>query len=399
MLAILNLHYSTSPTPVSVDPALLHFNMFVRSTFAITGLAALSSAFLVPSTIVPADLNSALALSLTGSDGGHVQLDCPGCPVALKRTQNVGLTATLWGAGPAFRSTLDLDIKVKHMQESDVIMVNNVQLFPITQPFTNGPLIAQQNQIDDQGKDLAGEDVALGYNAAIKLVKAADEKEPLSLYKMRFSIVEVGDMFIEGLDVIELDVIATSAGGLMITDTKKVPTTPLPMSSVTDGQCRTMICKLKEAVATHANRLQEMRPKHRGGCHGKSGMRHSLKGHPAHANEEHFKGRHHHRHHRFSRFLHNLKNVALQVLIPISIGIATGMTASLLGMAIGHLVVAMWRFFIRGNARGECSYANAHREPVEVGSIDEKKHFILVEEDEIPLPPYRDDDDEKSESV
>lgn len=328
--------------------------MLFQSSIAVTGFAALSSAFLVPPTIASAnsDVVTSLPFDLASeADGRIIKLECPGCPVPFGRT-NDGMTMMMHG----LESELQLDFEVNHLKAADVLTLNGVQLFPINAEFNAEPLRASQiittpNLDSDSATDLF--QVGLGYESRIQLVKAPTQDEQLALYSVRIQIVEVSGQWVDGIEAIEMKLISTPAGGLLIADMNKLPTTnPTPALG---AECTTMICKFRDLLD---GKLSQLTPSATGthgkgkGCHGKSkGInRHGRKGgkHTQNGSSHRGHGPHHHRHHhRLHRFLHAMKSIALQVLIPVSIGIACGMAASFVGMIVGHAIVFLWRTLYR----------------------------------------------------
>ncbi|KAI9788735.1 MAG: hypothetical protein M1816_006592 [Peltula sp. TS41687] len=81
-------------------------------------------------------------------------------------------------------------------------------------------------------------------------------------------------------------------------------------------------------------------------------------------------------HHRHS-FVHTIRRIYIHVLVPVFIGIAAGMTASLVGLVIGQLVIVLWRRFFR---RGDASAAAAYTGVIQLDD-DEKQRFLSGYED------------------
>lgn len=76
-------------------------------------------------------------------------------------------------------------------------------------------------------------------------------------------------------------------------------------------------------------------------------------------------------------------------VIPVMIGVAAGMTASILGMLVGSCIAWLWIKFVRGGRRGTAS-VSAEESAVGLDS-DEKKRLMADEEETVndePLPVY-----------
>ena len=65
--------------------------------------------------------------------------------------------------------------------------------------------------------------------------------------------------------------------------------------------------------------------------------------------------------------IHTIRRIYIHIIVPIFIGIAAGMTASLLGLVIGQLVVVLWRRFYR---RSASPYTG-------ISQVDEEKERFL----------------------
>jgi hypothetical protein len=62
-------------------------------------------------------------------------------------------------------------------------------------------------------------------------------------------------------------------------------------------------------------------------------------------------------------------------LIPITVGVVAGVTASLVGMAVGHLAIFIWRALFRRGGKGAYSKVQHEDVSVEEGE-DESKSFL-----------------------
>jgi len=100
-------------------------------------------------------------------------------------------------------------------------------------------------------------------------------------------------------------------------------------------------------------------------------------------------GPHHHHHqspmHRIARAFHHF---IMGFVVPVLIGVAAGMTASLLGMVIGAGVAWVWIKVIRSSKRGTCGATMLEEESM--AECEEEKKGLLVENLEAgeALPVY-----------
>ena len=87
-----------------------------------------------------------------------------------------------------------------------------------------------------------------------------------------------------------------------------------------------------------------------------------------------------------------IRYVIVAFVIPVLVGVAAGMTASLLGMMVGTAIAWLWIKFMRGGRKVRASLdrvAAVDKEEVFIesdGLIDEK-HDYEVEESEVEEPP------------
>lgn len=117
-------------------------------------------------------------------------------------------------------------------------------------------------------------------------------------------------------------------------------------------------------------------PKHNG-HHG--GGHH---GFPHATDEPHRPYRHHHRHGGIARFL---KGIVMHIFIPVLIGIMVGITASLIGMVAGHVVIFAWRMLFRRGCKGSCSKRACGKVEQAETTDDETKSFLAHQG---PPPEY-----------
>jgi hypothetical protein len=359
--------------------------MLFAKPAVIVACAALSHAFLLPPSISSADTDIIKSLPvevIAQAKSQVVNLQCTSCPVAV--AEKGGRTAWIQG----LKSFLQLEFSVIHEDSNlDAISMNGVQIFPPRMDQAPEMLTALQVAAGSSPSDASNQNLRLGYQLSIHPV-ARTKTDDLELIALRFQIVEIGNQFVDGLDSVELKLLRLPAGNLVIADIETAPTSnPALDPSQGGADCTSLLCKLKSILA---GKPSQMMPKK--GCGRKAGgpfAATSGEGHFRHhgrpgRNGSHrggYRG-HHHRHHGFARFIHAMKRVALHVLAPILIGIAVGMTASIVGMIAGQMIVFFWRAVYRNDHR---HYTQVEQEGTEEEFSDEKEPII---EHQGPPPVY-----------
>jgi len=353
--------------------------MFSKAAL-VASLTAMTQAILLPPSISSSDIEIVNNLPfevVAQADSRTVNLQCTGCPVAV--AQKGGKTTWMHGVD----SQLLLDFSIEHGQ-SDILYMNGVQFFPprLDQNHVPEPLTALQVAAGTKPSDASNQHLRLGYELLIRPA-VRDSKDgiaaDIALINIHFQIAEIGDKFVDGLESVELKLLKTSSGKLMIVDQKIAPTT-----NAGGADCQTMICKFRNIISDKLSAIKSGKK----GCSQKAGaMRPHGHGRPGPFQH----GRHgRHGRHRFAHFMHTLKNIAFHVLIPVFIGVAVGMTASIVGMIAGQMIVFFWRAIYR-NGQGNYSHIE-QEESFEEGEEEEKS---LVE-NQGPPPVYEDFKDEKT---
>lgn len=124
---------------------------------------------------------------------------------------------------------------------------------------------------------------------------------------------------------------------------------------------------------------------------------------PQQESEEH--GGHHHG--GMHRYEHSwgqlLKSITAHVLLPVLVGIVAGVSVSFIGMAVGTLIVALYRFFYRrGGCNGQkcrrrggagCKRAQRHGKDEAEAPVEEKAGLLTAQEPEaeVEAPPAYED--------
>jgi len=225
----------------------------------------------------------------------------------------------------------------------------------------------------------------LGYELSIRPVGRAEDDQ-LELITINLQVVEIGDQFINGLENVELGLLMTASGKLMIGKLETTLTNnPVINPSENGKKCSTLICKWRAIVADKFAVVKGSK-----GCGSKTkGTSSGRRPHKHSGPPRLHKGPHHqhHKHHRAARLLRMLKGVAIHVLIPIIIGVAVGMTASLIGMLVGNFVIFLWRAVYRRGQRGSYSVVKQDDNVVSEELDNESKAFL---DHQGPPPVYED---------
>ncbi|KAA8900564.1 hypothetical protein FN846DRAFT_958589 [Sphaerosporella brunnea] len=176
------------------------------------------------------------------------------------------------------------------------------------------------------------------------------------------------------------------------------PIRPIPKNETCGANIKCMISKMMF-------RLRHMRKPwgRKGGCKGRKGGKHhggKIDNHPVEGLDA-VPPKHHHHHHPHRPHHGVFHRIAAQVLLPIFVGIAAGMTVSLIGLVLGHGFLMLWYKF-RGLKRGPCCKAGRRRrsffchrrrerqerEALAAAEADgEVEKGLLQEEEHVECPP------------
>ncbi|KAK0105123.1 hypothetical protein ONS95_004515 [Cadophora gregata] len=364
--------------------------MFIAQLGAVAALASLSRGFLIPPEISSADTDVIKTLPFedaVGMEGRVMEINCPGCPVLTAFNDKTSSVQA--------ESILQLNFSLSHQDGPDKLLLNGVQIYPVdptSQSFME-PLTASQmiKGADDTWQYASNP--KLGYSLAIGR-QATSPQDQLDLLAVHLEIVEVADKFIKGLPTVDLQILETPSGKLMLGNSGI--TAPANLSNPTDDdrECTTLLCKWRVIVADRLAALKK-------GCGSKRPSpevrpvfvpkphhsKHPHNKHPGHGRPRphgsHRPWRHHHRHGSLSRFI---RGIVFHVLVPVLIGVMVGITASLIGMVVGHIVVFTWRMLFR-RGQNKTRYAEVMQEEADEESEDESKGFL---EAQGPPPQYED---------
>ncbi|KAI9780516.1 MAG: hypothetical protein M1839_006634 [Geoglossum umbratile] len=340
--------------------------MLFRYLTLFCSLALTAQSILLPPSI-PSDAEG--VSDVVDSNNRLVRLNCPGC-----------LFAESDGAGKVYHwddgveNALFLNFSID-AASPEALTLNGVQLFPlqIVPPSLTALQIPSTvslmalNIVTAAYWDTGIMPFArlrLGYQLSIHPIRPMSEGNDFEVLSVSFRVLGIEGKPVMGLDTVEMTLLKSPDNLLYIASLDKTQAShdpfsinPIAQVGASEEECKVfpLLCKLKTIVG---DKLSGVKASLKKGCH---------KSRPGHAKGdkskgEHFKGHpvgkperpHHHGHHRghgLRKLLYRLKRVAAHIIVPVFIGIAAGMAATLLGMGVGFLAIVLWRKFYRGGNR------------------------------------------------
>ncbi|KAI0602770.1 hypothetical protein F4775DRAFT_535620 [Biscogniauxia sp. FL1348] len=364
--------------------------MQLQSILAAAGLAASTQALLLPPEIsasendmvttlpVPTDANLDIPMI---AESQSLKLKCPGCPVRLPHhwkghSEEERISTHI-------PSHLTLDFKVDSSESVDRLLLNGFELYPNSNPFGNVLTAALQPDVPDRRKKLPSHFKGprplniqpLGFGLQTTPVLTSDE-DALELVNVELQIIEVGNVFVDGIPNVQVKLVKTPAGKLMIgaveTIDSETPQNPMDKQE----ECATMLCKWKAMVMQKISELRKSK-----GCG-------RFKGH---SQSEGATSDDSQRKHRLELLI---KNTFSHILVPIVIGIMAGVTAGMLGMLVGTFIVFLWHTFVRRPAicRRNRAHGHCHKATREEAAVAGEKSGLMENQEEVdvesPPPSY-----------
>lgn len=345
-------------------------------------------------SILPHPTSNDLSTVMAVGKEASLNLNCPGCPVRKYHRNGAVTTHT------AITSHLELDFKVEQINGVDALVLNGLPIFPPPLAVTEQPLTARLiPEFKKKNHDFVQhkEPEVLGYGLMSRPIHADPEKK-MELFAVDLQIIEVGNVFIKGIQGVEALVIRTPEGKLMLVEVNPVDGENVrPPHHIPTDQCSSLFCQIKnmfkgifssfggkpcsknknpELVGEIVGDADEGRPKYP----------------PHHGHHGHHAPKHH-------GWGHLLGNIASDILFPVIFGVFAGVTASVLGMLVGTFVVHVWRVCVRGG--GRCPRrraADASNKAVDEAVVveEEKVGLMAEQEEDIEAPPAYEND--KTES-
>ncbi|KAG0645113.1 hypothetical protein D0Z07_9253 [Hyphodiscus hymeniophilus] len=337
---------------------------------------AQAQAFLLPPTITEADSDIINILPFEDAvsiKDQAVEIPCPGCPVAITDLEGKMHSAQV-------ENILRLNFSLS-LNEQDRLLMNDIQIYPIDaeSPTSLGLLTADQLVKSPGGVWQYAASPKLGYSLMVSHPSDTSNNEQLDLILVKLEVLEVADKFVDRIPAVVIKLLETPSGKLMIGDTEIIAVPSRVSAPIDSGkECTTILCKWRAIIAGKLSKIKGCAGKNRHGGHGKQsqGLRPHGHGRPR-PHGPHRPHRHYHRSGGFARFL---RSIALHVFVPIMIGVVVGVTTSLVGMVVGHLIVFLWRAVFRRGQRGQ-----HHRVQEVVVEDGEEKAFL---EPQCPPPTY-----------
>ncbi|KAM0333537.1 hypothetical protein ACHAQA_002202 [Verticillium albo-atrum] len=352
--------------------------MLWKHLSAAAGLAATAThAFVVVPEISGADkdivnalpVHDSLPFQITDSsvETRKLKLDCPGCPIKLGFDTKTDI-----------KNHLDLVFTIDASGPVDRLLVNDFALYPKTSSWYAS---LRAPQVPDFLKETTKHHIKgtprtpqLGYSLSSQPLAKDAADQQLELIQLDFQIIEVGNYFVDGIPNVNVKLVKTPAGKLMIGSIDTIETRPADQTP--EEECRTFSCKFFKG-------LKNMRP----GCGRKQGMGHA--GHHGGHAHQHMRSKHHH------TWRQLVKMITWGIILPILVGLVAGVTVSVIGMAVGTAIVCLWRLVVRRESpwihrqcrrRGghACSKASRH----ETAFAEEKAGLLESQNDVADLPPY-----------
>lgn len=335
---------------------------------AITGLAGVSQAFLLPPSIAASSVSVAPSMDRILTDTLHhaeelsVAITCPGCPVPANMLNRVAEKP---------ESILRLNMSFSHEQEVDRLLANGVSIYPsdIGLGILPPALLVDQLVKTPSGWEFTGSYLA-SYTLTTIRPAPSNPKQPLRVVQTSLNIMSVNG---QNVDVPNLTVRLLEApdGALMLDDASLTPSTPA-------NGCTSFICAWKAYIKDKFSK-----PK---GCSGMHRPHHGAIGSTAGPGRTHHRPHffhshhHHHKHTGFMKFLHV---AVVRVLLPVMLGVVIGATASVVGIVVGHIVIFIWRTLFRRGQRQ--AYSRIQLDDTNEGDVEEESKSLVQNQDAPPV--------------
>ncbi|KAI0531594.1 hypothetical protein GGR58DRAFT_493141 [Xylaria digitata] len=369
--------------------------MHLQSFIAGVGLVATANALLLPPDLpiadeavttlpVPIAIDVEAALSKV-PDTQVVDLECPGCLRSGRKHEK------------EIPSHLKLDFSIQASDGPDRLTLNGYELYPNPDFLKNtlkAPVVPNMAARQIGAPRLRGglnrpqPNQILGFAMETGTV-ATDDDEDLQLINVEIQIIEVGDVFIEGIPNVQVKLVKTPSGKLAIGSIDTIQFRG-PHSLGHGKECSTTVCKWKALFFEKLSKIFSLK-----GCDGKRPPPPPPPPHPYHDGEHrhgHGPGPHphphpHHMGHRHG-WAHGFRIVVTYVVFPIVFGIVAGIAASIIGMMIGTFFVWAWRrVFPVASSRSSHRCRYAHKASKHESAADEEKSGLLDVQEDVEAPP------------
>ncbi|KAL2161305.1 hypothetical protein VTH06DRAFT_8525 [Thermothelomyces fergusii] len=369
--------------------------MLLKPLSLAAGLLALPAAraFLIPPEVGEADIHISNAITESiGTQVGEPQVvpiavECPGCPILLRGRH--GRTVQLKIDRP---SHLELVFSIDRQPDYDRLLVNGYELYPSTSLF--GGILSAPQVVDFEVPHylewalrklrhrLVPQPQALGFSLKVSPPKQ-DAEGQFEMVELELQILEVGVAFVDGIPSINLKVLKDRDGRLLISRVDEIPPeAPAPPPAV---EPQGYLARLLRWLAMTRERLKGSNEfaDCRGAAKNPPAFVETLPRPPAdnsHATDEH-------RH-----WAELVKHMTLYTLLPVLIGIVTGVSVGLIGMAVSTVLVSLWnkmsdrRRHGAGHRRHLSSRSHRRKASLKEATVADEKAG-LMEDQEAP-PSY-----------
>jgi hypothetical protein len=284
--------------------------MLLKSLAVATSLAITAvNAFIVVPKVSEADEGIFKALPFEAPQSSQlrsIKLDCPGCPLPIRKhhKQSAVLTTDI-------PNHLELIFGIdSESSDTDRLLLNGFELYPNTDPF-HGRLRAPQ--VPDfvefarkHPRPSRHNNPTLGYSLSIAPL-AKDEEQQMDLIGLDLEIIEVGDVFVNTIPAINLKLVKTPQGKLMIADIQTAE--PAPASS---EECKSLACKWRAIVMQKLEQFKSLK-----------GCGHMRQGNAAASASQRVQ------YQRYHSWRQLFRNITSHILLPILIGIVAGVSVSM----------------------------------------------------------------------
>lgn len=315
--------------------------MQLTSIITAAGLAASTNAILLPPDVSASDNDIISTLPVPvevdinlpkAAETQNLKLKCPGCPVRIPHHGEAKIVNDI-------PSHLELDFTIEPSDGVDRLLVNNFELYPNADPFRNSLVAAvrpdvvsrKQSKRPTHFKGPQPQNIhSLGFGMQTTPV-AKSEEDSLELVMVELDIIEVGDIFIDGIPNVQVKLVKTPSGKLMMGEVETIESS---MRNPMDKQeeCATLICKWKAVIMQKLASLRLHK-----GCGGRpahvKGTHDHVKGQGHHGRPHHASDDGEHRGQRPGSHQKNwgllFKNIASHILLPVAVGILAGVAASM----------------------------------------------------------------------
>lgn len=209
--------------------------MQLTSILAAAGLAVVTTnALLLPPDVAESDNDMVTTLPIPVeanvnipkiAEAQSLKLKCPGCPVRIPHHGKVKVTNSI-------PSHLELDFSIEASDSADRLMLNGYELYPKADPFQNNRILTAAVRPDFTDRRMGRPHhfkgpqpqaiQPLGFGLQTGTTPSPEGEEALELVQVELDIIEVGDVFVSGIPNVQLTMVKTPTGKLMIADIKTV---------------------------------------------------------------------------------------------------------------------------------------------------------------------------------